>query len=165
MSSSNNPENFRPRTAGGSQQYVDSSIRMASPARLRLMLTERAVEVATTLSRLWRSGEKLGPNEHSLSLLELIGELLNGISGSQDPEEKKLCSQVSDLYVFLSKHLLIAEDTSNADYIDEIQIVLAIEAETWRAVCAQELTSRQSAVSPPHATPSAATSGGLNFSA
>ncbi len=160
--SSLNPENFRPRQSTGGQQYLDATIRMATPARLRLMLTERAVAVAEKLASVWRAGELLGPNEHSLTLLELIGELLSGISGSKDPAEQKVCEQVSDLYVFLSKHLVLAEDHNDADAIDEIRMVLEVEAETWRAVCAQELNAKAIAPSSAASTPS---SGGLNFSA
>ena len=42
-----NPSNFRPNSnATGSQSYLDSSVRMASPAKIRLMLIERAIEIA-----------------------------------------------------------------------------------------------------------------------
>ncbi|TWU46228.1 flagellar protein FliS [Rubripirellula tenax] len=162
---STNPENFRPRQGFGSDQYFESAIRMASPARLRLMVTERAVEVAATLARVWKNGEQLGPNEHSLSLLELIGELLSGIAGSPDPDEKKLCNQISDLYVFLSKHLVLAEDNSDFAAIDDIRLVLELEAETWRAVCAQELTSKQATTEPVRNAEPSGASNGLNFSA
>lgn len=154
-----NPENFRPRQSAGGQHYLDASIRMATPARLRLMLLERAVVVAETLATTWRAGELQGSNEHSLTLLELIGELLGGISGSKDPAEQKVCEQVSDLYVFLSKHLVLAEDHSDAGAIDEIRMVLEVEAETWRAVCAQEIGATAKAPT------SAPVAGGLNFSA
>lgn len=155
-----NPENFRPRQSAGGQHYLDASIRMATPARLRLMLLERAVVVAETLARTWRAGQLPGSNEHSLTLLELIGELLSGISGSKNPAEQKVCEQVSDLYVFLSKHLILAEDHSDANAIDEIRLVLEVEAETWRAVCAQELTANMKS-----ATTTTPVAGGLNFSA
>ncbi len=131
---------------------------MASPARLRLMIIERAIEVAASLSRVWREGQQPGPNEHSLMLLELLGELLSGISGSKDPGERQLCNRVSDLYVFLTKHLVSAEDHSDSESIDEIRLVLETEAETWRAVCVQELVNKQS-------TAASAPTGGLNFSA
>ncbi len=154
-----NPENFRPRLDGGSQQYLDSAIRGASPAKLRLLLLQRAVDVAATLSRVWRNGQLLGSNEHSLTLLEILGELLSGVSGSKDVGEKKLCNQVADLYVFLTKHLVFAEQHSDADAIDEIRMVLEVESETWRAVCARELAPAKSVQGHP------AVAGGLNFSA
>lgn len=162
---STNPGNFRPRSAAGGQSYMDSAIRTASPAKLRLMLLDRSVEVAQKLSNQWRAGEQMGPNEHSLSLLELLGELLSGIAGSEDPEEAKLCHQVSDLYVFLTKHLVIAEDHSDADAVDEIRLVLEAEAETWRSVCAQEMTRGAGHTTNPVSSGDAPATTGLNFSA
>lgn len=156
-----NPENFRPQSTAGSQQYIDSAIRMASPARLRLMVLDRSVQVAATLAGQWREGTNLGTNETSLTLLELLGELLSGVSGSQVQNESELCNQVADLYVFLTKHLVLAEENSDADAIDDIRLVLEVEAETWRAVCARDTSATTQAIQSP-ITP---TGGGLNFSA
>ncbi|TWT49205.1 flagellar protein FliS [Rubripirellula amarantea] len=155
--------NFRPQASLSSgDQYLDAAIRMASPAKLRLMLLERSVEVARMLAAKWRAGETMGSNEYSIQLLDMINELLGGISGGKSESEKKLCLQVADLYVFLAKHLVIAEQHSDAGAIDEIRLVLETETETWRAVVAQEVSKlpAQSA-----ASPVVSTSGGLNFSA
>ena len=177
-----NPSNFRPQTsATGSQQYMDADVRMASPAKLRLMLLERSVEVAGMLSALWRSGKSQGPNEHSLNLLELISELLSGVAGGSNDAENKLCLQVADLYVFLLQHLVVAQDNSDADSVDEIQLVLQAETETWRAAVALAASNQMAAVGGNVTTtlgnipaPSFITrtndagtpqSGGLNFSA
>ena len=159
-----NPSNFRPSGSNsGSQQYMDSSIRTASPAKLRLMLLERSVEVARLLSADWSSGQSLGSNEHSLTLLELISELLSGVAGGSNESENKLCLQVADLYVFLLQHLVIAEGNSDAAAIDEIRLVLEAEAETWRTAVAQQSGVPAATSSAPG--PSSAVSGGLNFSA
>lgn len=122
------------------RHYLESSVRTASPARLRLMLLERAVEVAASLSARWNAGQDLGANELSLRLLDLLTELLAGVKGSTLETEDRLCRQVADLYVFLTQHLLQAEKTSQADAIDEIRIVLETEVETWRLVCAREIS-------------------------
>lgn len=172
-----NPSNFRPNGShSGSQQYMDASIRTASPAKLRLMLLERSVEVARLLSESWASGQKKGPNEHSLTLLELISELLSGVAGGSNDAENKLCLQVADLYVFLLQHLVLAEEESDASAIDEIRMVLEAEVETWRAAVAQQSSGQQSsgpaasatavsATSASATSSSPAVSGGLNFSA
>ena len=164
-----NPSNFRPNnSAETGQQYLDATIRTASPAKLRLMLLERSIEVARMLASVWKSGESKGKNEHSLSLMEIIGELLSGIAGGSNETENKLCLQVADLYVFLLKHLVVAEENSDWSAVDEIRLVLEAETETWRAAVAQENTLAQENASP--ATTSTVTSdesvsGGLNFSA
>lgn len=118
-----------------SDQYLESMIATASPARLRLMLIERSVEVARHLASVWRDkpGSR-GTNEHSLKLLELLSELLSGITD----KSVEVCRTSADLYVFLCQHLITAEETGDSDCIDEIRLVLETEAETWRMVCAQE---------------------------
>jgi flagellar protein FliS len=125
-------------TAAPGNQYLEASVLSASPARLRLMLLERAVETAAKLSASWRDKETEGSTEHSVQLLDLITELLAGIQGGESDEEKQICGQVADLYVFLAKHLVAAESTSDFGAIDELKLVLEAETETWRAVCAQE---------------------------
>ncbi|MCM2370112.1 flagellar protein FliS [Rhodopirellula sp. ICT_H3.1] len=116
--------------------YLESMIATASPAKLRLMLIERGVEVARHLAGLWRDTPgKRGTNEHSLKLFELLSELLSGVTDSK----VEVCRTVADMYVFLCQHLIQAEENGDATMIDEIRLVLETEAETWRMVCAQEL--------------------------
>ena len=134
------------RTSNG-QQYLEAAVRTASPAKLRLMLIERAVEVAGSLVVRWRSGHDLGTNELSLKLLDILTELLSGVTGGASGAESQICRQVSDLYVFLTQHLVEAESKSCATSIDEIRIVLETEAETWRSVCAREVSQQSLAKS------------------
>lgn len=122
-------------TSQHGERYLEAAIQTASPAKLRLMLLERACEVGGQLSRCWREDEeKAGANEYSLKLLELLNELLSGITA----QESNLGDQVADLYVFLIQHLIAAENHSDSGAIDEIRTILEVEAETWRLVCAQD---------------------------
>lgn len=129
-------------TSSPGHHYLRATIETASPPRLRLMLIERAVEVAAGLAMEWRAGResgdnaKTGANAMSLRLLDLLTELLRGVRGGTTAENR-LGSQVADLYVFLIQHLLTAEQDSDPNAIDEIRLVLETEAETWRLVCAQ----------------------------
>ena len=123
------------------QQYLESMVLSASPARLRMLLLQKGVDVSAQLSATWRdaserpeSADRQGPNEWSLALLDVITELLAGVTSDEAP----VCKQVADLYVFLSQHLLEAEATSDANKIDAIQRILKIELETWTQVCAAE---------------------------
>ena len=122
-----------------SAQYLESIVTTASPAKLRLMLIERAVSVSEMLENTWRENPGQGPNEHSLKLLELLTELLRGVVGSKQGDGEEVCKQVSDLYVFLLKHLVAAEEMSDTASIAEIRAVLQVEAETWRLACVNEL--------------------------
>ena len=170
MTQNFNLTNYRTDNGNSSngQQYLDANIQTASPARLRLMLIERGVEVARQVADSWRNFRQLknqdsnqdlsGANEYSLKLLEILNELLGGVTGDQH----EVCRKVADLYVFLSKHLIKAEETSDAGAIDEIRLVLETEAETWRLVCANEVA----AVPTPEASPTdQPESGGLNLQA
>ncbi|MFG0262541.1 MAG: flagellar export chaperone FliS [Novipirellula sp. JB048] len=157
------PSNFQPsgykQSRRSADEYLESSIKHASPARLRLMLLERSVEVARVLADAWRNRpESHGPNEFSLKLLDLITELLSGITTAEGVGE-----QVADLYVFLAKHLLIAEQTSDADAIDELRAVLEIEADTWRMVCANDAQPQTAGGTAAAASPTPSAHGGLNL--
>ena len=118
--------------------YLTANIESASPARLRLMLIERAAELATSLASRWQADpeDRGGASEETLKLLDILVELLSGVTGSSDREENDTCRKVSDLYVFLIQHLMAAEEIGDAQSATEIAVVLNIEAETWRAVCA-----------------------------
>jgi len=71
QSTSNEPTSLGEGLEGfgrrSSDMYLESMIATASPARLRLMLIERGVEVARLLASSWREtpGQR-GTNEHSL---------------------------------------------------------------------------------------------------
>ncbi len=133
------------------RHYLEAAVQTASPARLRLMLIERGIDVAGRLAARWRRGEDLGVNEDSLKLLDLLTELLSGVGRGGTEADQRVCRQVADLYVFLSQHLVAAETTSDVVSIDEIRIVLETEAVTWRSVCLQQASSQPSVVnaSPP----------------
>lgn len=79
----------------------------------------------------WESGQSPGSNEHSLTLLDLINELLSGVTGGQTDEENRLCCRIVDLDVVLAKHLVAAEGTSDYGAVSEIKLVLEVEAESW----------------------------------
>jgi flagellar secretion chaperone FliS len=113
-------------------RYLETAVRTASPAKLRLMLIERAVGLCHVISQRWREKmPDLGYDEQTLHLRDILTELLSGIGKSDLP----VALQVADLYVFLSKHLTSAEMMRDVTMIDEIRIVLETEAETWRIVC------------------------------
>jgi len=151
---------IRREGANGGDQYLESVVRTATPAKLRLMLIERAVGIADSVAEAWRADPGQGANEQSLKLFDLLNELLRGVVGSKQGEGEEVCHKVADLYVFLIKHLLAAEEIGDVASVEEISAVLQVEAETWRLACANEMADSQgrqrSEVSP---------SGGLNLEA
>ncbi len=121
-----------------SLRYLESMIRDASPAKLRLLLIERAVGLCQAISTRWRAVRpEVGSDEQTLHLRDILTELLAGVGKSDLP----VALQVADLYVFLSQHLTTAEMQRDVTMIDEIGLVMQTEAETWRIVC--ETATRQ----------------------
>lgn len=117
------------------RRYLQGTVGTASPSKLRLMLIERAAEIAGGLASSWSDGPSTEASQGSLRLLEILTELLDGITAQGDLD---LNRRVADLYVFLIQHLVAAESAADAATAREIETVLRIEAETWRAVCARE---------------------------
>lgn len=117
-----------------SNQYLAQSVLNASPARLRLMLIERGIQLASSLAAM--PVESLDPvafTDQTLRLRDILGELLSGVSIGETEVAKK----VSDLYVFLLQHLTAAEQDHDPVAWQEITTVLEIERETWQLACAQ----------------------------
>jgi flagellar protein FliS len=136
---------------GSVNKYLETAVRTASPAKLRLMLLERAVGLCQAIAKRWREKQpELGYDEQTITLRDILTELLAGVGKSDLP----VALQVADLYVFLTKHLTSAEMMRDVTMIEEIQIVLETEVETWRIVCetATQQTHRQTTTTTPHAT-------------
>jgi flagellar protein FliS len=135
---------------GSVNQYLETAVRTASPAKLRLMLIERSVGLCQVIARRWREKRpEHGYDEQTITLRDILTELLAGVGKSDLP----VALQVADLYVFLTKHLTSAEMMRDVTMIEEIQIVLETEAETWRIVCETATqNARRQATATPHAT-------------
>lgn len=128
-------------------RYLESVVLSGSPPRLRLMLIERAVGLCQAISDRWTANRPVdGCDEQTLQLRDIMTELLAGVGKSDLP----VALQVADLYVFLSQHLTSAEMARDVSMIDEIRLVLEIEAETWRIVCETANQQKQPAPSSLH---------------
>jgi len=116
------------------ENYLESAVRTAPPARLRLMLIERGVGLCQAISATWKAEPTNRKwDERSLQLSDILTELLSGVGRA----DIAVAKQVADLYVFLIQHLNKSVESGDATMIDEICVVLETEAETWRMVCAQ----------------------------
>lgn len=130
----------------GQDRYLQNLIRSAPPARLRLLLIERGIEVAESLAastptrleavRPAASDGKpveLVRAEQMIRLREILGELLNGVVN----KELQVAKQVADLYVFLLQFLNEAEREDKSEQWEQLAQILRLERETWSEVCAQ----------------------------
>jgi flagellar protein FliS len=123
--------------------YLESLVQSAPPARLRLMLIEKAIGLCHLIVDRWKETPQPalwdGPN---IQLTDILTELLSGVSRG----DTSVAKQVADLYVFLIQHQNKAVESADGSMIDEIRIVLETEAETWRMVCAQLHTNGNTAI-------------------
>ncbi len=106
------------------------------------MLLDRSVAVADRLLEVRQQATARLTDEWTLSLRDLLGELLSGVSRNSG----ELAARVADLYVFLLQELTRAEQEPGTERIEAIGRILRIEQETWRQVCENQL--RQNAPAP-----------------
>jgi flagellar protein FliS len=120
---------MQPQSAN--ENYLRSTVLTASPARLRYLLLERAM----TLVSLIKEGRSRDPqrlvDERTITLRDVLGELLSGVGRGGDA----LAKQVADIYVFLLQELTYAEIEAGMERLNNIEMILEIELETWRQVC------------------------------
>ena len=119
------------RSTSANDKYLQSTVFTASPARLRFMLLERAVSLVEIIQEERTRNPESLVNERTITLRDILGELLNGVGKAQD----QLAQQVADIYVFMIQELTFAECEPGLDRIKSIGMILEIELETWRQVC------------------------------
>ncbi len=69
----------------------------------------------------------------------MLNELLGAVRGQDE-----LARKVADLYVFMAKLLVSAEQKQSIPELTQLRSLLEIEAETWSLVC-----QAQNPISPP----------------
>jgi len=129
-----------------SEQYLQSTVMTASPAKLRLMLLERGVAVVEAIKDCRRKNPECLVDQWTIRLRDILGELLQGVSRNAGD----LARQVSDIYVFLIRELTFAEQEPGLSRIDSIGRILEIERETWSQVCQKHAPHPKAAGSLPH---------------
>ena len=111
-------------------EYLETAVYSASPAKLRLMTLELAVQKAGEALELARTEGSVRASEHTVTLRDCLDELLSGIA----PSEDDLSHKVADLYVFMLQWLTVAEQKGDLKMLEDIKRVLDIERDTWREV-------------------------------
>lgn len=119
------------QTLNASEQYLQTTVMTASPAKLRLMLIERGVGLVSMIKDARRKNPDVLVDQWTIRLRDILGELLQGVSRNAGD----LAKQVSDLYVFLIQELTLAEQEPGIERIESIGRILEIERETWDQVC------------------------------
>lgn len=129
-----------------SEQYLQSTVMTASPAKLRLMLIERGLAVVEAIKETRRKNPDRLVDEWTLRLRDILGELLQGVTrGAGD-----LARQIADIYVFMISELTFAEQEPGNERLEAIGRILEIERETWTQVCKNQLQDSAAKPNTPH---------------
>lgn len=107
--------------------FLQHEIELASSAKLRWMLIQRAVALCELIDSLWESGQASSAKQWELRVQEILNELLAGVT---DPQNI-IAAQVSDLYVYLNKLMIDASAKQDRDILRSVREILDIELETW----------------------------------
>ena len=110
------------------------------------MLLDRSVALVEAILDHRRRDAQTLTDERTLSLRDILGELLSGVTR----DSNELTVRIADLYVFLLQELTRAEQQPGLERIESIGKILRIEQETWRQVC--EAAAKQNAPAPATAT-------------
>jgi flagellar protein FliS len=113
------------------EKYLRSTVLTATPARLRFLLLERAISLVSLVKESRTRNPQQLVDERTITLRDILGELLGGVSRNNDD----LGKQVADIYVFLLQELTYAEIEPGLERLNNIEMILEIELETWRQVC------------------------------
>lgn len=154
-----------PNSAAGA--YLEQEVLHAHPAKLRLMLIEKAIGLCRLCEGMWQRGDYDSSLQWTIRIRDILTELLSGITSAETPVSK----QTSDLYVFLSKQLTLAEQTRRVEELSKVTSILMIEQETWQAVLQLIRNGAANMAKAPHIPlvgsdkPSATSSIGLSLNA
>ncbi len=108
--------------------YLEQEVLNASPAKLRWLLINKAVQLTRVAKQLMADNNPEA-TQWSLWLRDVLNELLAAVHGTDE-----LAKRVTDLYIFMLKLLTEAERDRKPEQLGELQALLEIEAETWMLV-------------------------------
>ncbi len=116
------------------EAFLRLDIEASSPARLRLLLIQKAVGLSHLVLHLWEEGDYQKADQWILRIRDILSELLEGVTDKQN----SAAGPISDLYVYLIQLL----DQSAAGRVEEglksLSEVLEIDMETWSLFVRQE---------------------------
>lgn len=130
--------------------YLENEVLSASPAKLHLLLVEGAMRTAEQARHHWREGRQEQAFESLVRAQEIVTEMMGGLNREALPE---LTGRLAAVYLFIFRALVEAGLRHSEAKLDEAVRILAIERETWRAVC--EKLKSEADPAPPAARPGA----------
>jgi len=120
--------------------FLRQEVESASPAKLRWLLLQKAHGLTLSVRDLWQMGLAEDAKQWLILVQDIFTELLQGIV---DPKHE-LATQQSDLYVFLTKLLVLASQTQDTETLKNLTEILEIERDSWEMLVRREVSESYS---------------------
>ena len=114
--------------------FLEMDVLASSPARLRLLLIQKACGLCDVIQQAWQSQKIAEAASWLLRLNDILSELLSGVTDKNNPAAKS----ISDLYVYMSQLLNRVEQSRSDEELVNLKSILQIELDTWRLFVLQE---------------------------
>ena len=116
--------------------FLRQEVESASPAKLRWLLLQKAHGLTVAIRELWLENRADEAIQWMILTQDIFTELLEGIV---DPKHE-LAKQQSDLFVFLTKLVIVAGQTQDVHTLESVTEILEIEKDTWEMLVRREFT-------------------------
>ena len=120
--------------------FLRQEVESASPAKLRWLLLQKAHGLTVYVRDLWLQRKAEEAKQWLILVQEIFTELLEGIV---DPKHE-LAKQQSDLFIFLTKLLVLSAQTQDVRSLENISEILQIEKESWEMLVRREVSGATS---------------------
>ena len=120
--------------------FLRQEVESASPAKLRWLLLQKAHGLTVYVRDLWLQENAEEARQWVILVQDIFTELLEGIV---DPKHE-LAKQQSDLFIFLTKLLVLSAQTQDAPSLENISEILQIEKESWEMLVRREVSGSSS---------------------
>ncbi len=120
--------------------FLRQEVESATPAKLRWLLLQKAHGLTLSIRELWLAGQSEEAKQWLILVQDIFTELLQGII---DPKHE-LAKQQSDLYVFLTKLLVLSAQTQDTETLKNVTEILEIEKDSWEMLVRREVSESYS---------------------
>ncbi len=120
--------------------FLRQEVESASPAKLRWLLLQKAHGLTLSIRDFWLRGQAEEAAQWLILTQDIFTELLEGIV---DPKHE-LAKQQSDLFVFLTKLLIMAGQNQDVHTLQSVSEILEIEKDTWEMLVRRETSATSS---------------------
>ncbi|MCY2976216.1 MAG: flagellar protein FliS [Planctomycetota bacterium] len=128
--------------------FLLQEVESASPAKLRFLLIRKAVGLCQVCADMWQEKRYDEAAAWMIRVRDILGELLDGVTDRSNPA----ATGVVDLYIYLLKTVLVAEQSHDVAALKAVTEILEIELETWNSFVLQESGgSLSKGIGAPHA--------------